>query len=102
MRKGKIDVTKIDRSAIFEGRKGKYIDIIIWENKDGRDQYGNDGSIQQDIGKERRQAGEKGPYIGSWKDTEQSETYQPRQQSAPRQPARGSYDVSESDDTIPF
>lgn len=101
MRVGKIDVSKIDKSAIFEGKQGKYIDVVIWDNKDGRDRFGWDGSIQQDIGKERRNAGEKGPYIGNWKDTDRNEaqtTYQPRQQSAPAQHTGGFHD---SDD-IPF
>jgi hypothetical protein len=63
----KINVSKIDKSAIFEGKNGKYCDFVLFENKDGTDQYGNDGFVTQDIGKERRLAGERGPIIGNWK-----------------------------------
>jgi len=63
----KIDVTKIDRTAIHEGKKGKYIDLTLMDNRDGRDEYGNDGFVIHDLGKERRLAGEKGPILGNWK-----------------------------------
>ena len=63
-----IDVTKIDKSAIHVGTKGKYINITLLENRDGEtDKYGNDGFVVQDIGKVRREAGEKGPIIGNWR-----------------------------------
>ena len=63
----KIDVTKIDKTAIHDGKKGKYIDLTLMENRDGRDDYGNDGFVIHDLGKERRLAGEKGPILGNWK-----------------------------------
>jgi hypothetical protein len=63
-----INVTKIDKSAIYEGKNGKYVSLVLFENKEGRDQYGNDGFVTQDIGKDRRLAGERGPIIGNWKE----------------------------------
>jgi hypothetical protein len=60
----KIDVTKLDKSAFFKGTKGVYCDITIIEKPS---EYG-DGFIVQDLGKERRMAGEKGPIIGNWKE----------------------------------
>ena len=74
MRTANVDVTKIDKTAIHVGAKGKYIDLIFFDNKDGKDQYGNDGYVVQGISKERRDAGERGPIIGNWKDTEKRET----------------------------
>jgi hypothetical protein len=67
MQRLKIDVTKIDKSALFAGSKGTYVDITLLDNRDGTDQYGNDGMIVQDIGQQRREAGEKGPILGNWK-----------------------------------
>jgi len=67
MQRLKIDVTKIDKSALYKGAKGTYLDITLLDNRDGTDQYGNDGMIVQDIGKERREAGEKGAILGNWK-----------------------------------
>lgn len=63
----KINVTRIDKSAIFEGKSGKYVDMLLMENKDGTDQYGNEGFVTQGISKERREAGERGQIIGNWR-----------------------------------
>jgi len=43
MHTGKIDVTKIDKTFLFKGKAGTYLDIALIPNKSGRDQYGNDG-----------------------------------------------------------
>lgn len=68
----KIDVTKIDKTAIYVGEKGKYITVTLMDNRDGVDQYGNEGFAVLDIGKDRRLAGEKGPILGNWKTVGQS------------------------------
>ena len=67
MQKLKINVNLIDKAHLFKGAKGTYLDVTLMENKDGADQYGNDGFIVQDIGKEAREAGQKGPIIGNWR-----------------------------------
>jgi len=63
----KIDVTKIDKKALFKGSKGTYLDITLLENREGTDQYGNDFMVVQDIGKEARERGERGPILGNAK-----------------------------------
>jgi len=62
----KLDVTKLDKSAFFKGAKGTYADLTVYIN-DRPYQYDNDASVQQDLGKDRRQRGEKGPYVGNGK-----------------------------------
>lgn len=62
-----INTSKIDKTALYEGKSGKYLNLTLMENRDGPDQYGQDGFIIQDIGKERRERGEKGPIIGNWR-----------------------------------
>jgi hypothetical protein len=102
MRTAKINVTKIDKTALFAGQNGKYLDVVFFENKNGLDQYGNNGFVTQDIGKERRLAGERGPIIGNWKWDDA-----PKEQAPP--PA-GRYENAEAvhaaaregDDDIPF
>lgn len=64
---GKIDVKKIAKEHLFTGTKGTYLDIVIWENKDGPDQYGNTHMICQGVSKAAREAGAKGPIIGNLK-----------------------------------
>ena len=64
MRTVKIDVTKLDKTAFFKGAKGTYADIVLWDKPDD---YGNEGFVTQDIGKERRTKGERGPILGNAK-----------------------------------
>jgi len=62
-----INLSKIDKSKIIEGKKGKYIDLTIWLN-DKPDQFGNDVSIEQ-----RTEKGADKIYIGNGKIYKQSE-----------------------------
>ena len=40
-----IDVKKIDKAALFTGKKGTYLNMTLMENREGIDQYGNEGFI---------------------------------------------------------
>lgn len=62
-----INTSKIDKTALIEGKTGKFLDITLMDNRDGQDKFGNDGFAVQGLGKERREAGERGPIIGNWK-----------------------------------
>jgi hypothetical protein len=81
MIKLKIDVTKIDKSRLFVGAKGTYLDLVVYEN-DRPDEYGNEYSVKQDCTKEDRDAGVKMPYIGNGKNIGQ------KRQQTQAQPAR--------------
>ena len=63
----KLNVSKILKEHLFKGEKGTYLDITLIENKEGTDQYGNDYFVVQDLGKEAREKGEKGPILGNAK-----------------------------------
>lgn len=63
----KLDVTKIDKSRIFEGKKGKYLDLITFIDTEKEDQYGNHGFISQSVSKEEREAGVRTPILGNVK-----------------------------------
>ena len=65
--KVKIDVSKIDKTKLFKGEKGTYLDITLLENKNGIDQYGNSFMVVQDVSKEERLAGVKGAILGNGK-----------------------------------
>ena len=60
----KIDVSKIDKAALYKGAKGTYLDATLFLD-DEAGKYGDNGMISQDLGKERREAGEKGAIIGN-------------------------------------
>ena len=70
--KCKINVSKIDKSKMFVGKQGTYLDITLLENKNGVDEYGNHFMVVQDVSKEDRQAGVKGAILGNAKKLEPS------------------------------
>jgi hypothetical protein len=62
-----INVTKILKQYLHEGKNGKYLNLAIFENRDGPGKYGDTHYVIQDIPKEARDRGEKGPIIGNCK-----------------------------------
>ena len=88
-----IDVTKIDKSAIYEGKKGKYLSLVIWPNRNGEDQWGNIATVKQDMGAERK--GEQTPIIGNAKPLRK------RQDSAPKPQQTMKQQWDEADE-VPF
>ena len=105
----KLDVKKIDKSFLFTGAKGIYCDLTLLENKEGKDQWDNDGFIVQDVGKENREKGIKGPIIGNWKHVGdrqgggQQRQAPPQAQPRPQQkPAQTPAEDYQEEDDIPF
>ena len=63
----KISVDKIDKDRLFRGVKGVYMDATVFIDLDQLDQYGNSGMITQDVKKEEKDQGVKGPILGNCK-----------------------------------
>jgi hypothetical protein len=59
-----IDVTKIDKTRLFPGKKGTYLDAVLIETPNS--EYG-DYMIVESISKEEREAGNKGTILGNGK-----------------------------------
>ena len=95
----KIDVTKIDKSKLFEGRNGaKYLDMTVFVNLVQEDQYGNNGIITQSKKKDNT---EKGTILGNAKVFWSDNSIQPQQrQQKSQQPKFDSNNFN--DDDIPF
>ena len=53
----KIDVTKIDKSKLYKGAKGTYLDATVFVNLSEADQYGNHGMITQSKDKDSTENG---------------------------------------------
>ena len=68
----KIDVSKIDKTKLYNGKKGTYLDATLFLN-DQVDQYGNHGFIVQSVSKEERESGVKGAVLGNVKIFQKSE-----------------------------
>ena len=64
---GSIDLSKIDKSKIVEGKNGaKYYNITILVN-DTKDKFGNDASIITQQSKEERESKAAKTYLGNGK-----------------------------------
>ena len=61
-----IDLTKIPKDKIIEGKKGKYLPITITLNDDV-DQFGNNGPVVVQQSKEEREAKTEKVYLGNVK-----------------------------------
>ena len=61
-----IDLTKIPKDKIYEGKKGKYLPITITVN-DEVDQFGNQGPVVVQQTKEERDAKTEKVYLGNVK-----------------------------------
>lgn len=95
-----INVTRIPRDKIKPGKNGKYVALVLFENKAGPDQYGNDGFVSMDVTKEEREAGQRGVIIGNWRDLSKSK---PSERPAGGQSGGTTGGSSEAeDDDIPF
>lgn len=60
----KVDVTKIPKERIFQGKKGKYADFILIDKPND---FGDDGFVSMSTSKEEREAGVKGEIVGNWR-----------------------------------
>jgi len=93
----KIDVSKIDKSKLFKGEKGNYLDLTAFINVDKQGQYGDNGMVTQNW--KDQQKGE-GPILGNakvfWRDDGgQAQPAQQQQQSQPEPD-------DDMSDSIPF
>lgn len=63
----RIDVSKIDKSRIYVGKKGKYLDLVSFIDTENTSEYGDNGTISQSTSQQERQDGLKLPIIGNAK-----------------------------------
>ena len=66
-----IDVTKIDKSKMFQGKKGTYLDVVLIPTPGSP--YGNDYMAVQGLTKAEREAGQRGEIIGNAKANKREE-----------------------------
>jgi hypothetical protein len=94
----------IKANAIYITEKTASMDVTLMDNRDGPDQYGNDGFATLDLGKDRRLAGERGSILGNWKDLDSGNQRQGRDVPASEAMKKRDNQASEPDDCdeIPF
>lgn len=59
-----IDLSKIDKSKVVQGKKGTYYNITAFINDDV-DQYGNNVAVATGLSKQERESGAKTQYLGN-------------------------------------
>lgn len=59
-----LDLSKIDKSKIIQGKKGTYYNVTVFVN-DQEDQFGNNVAVATGLSKEEREAGAKTQYLGN-------------------------------------
>ena len=100
----KIDVSKIEKARLFNGKKGVYLDATVFIDTAELDQYGNSGMITQDVSKDEKAQNVKGAILGNckvfWNDSAQ-QPQQPQQQQQAQPQAPGN-EFNKFDDDIPF
>ena len=64
----KVDVTKLDKSKFFVGKKGTYANITVAENLDGESEYGDTHYVYESQSKEERDAKTPKTYLGNGKE----------------------------------
>jgi len=62
----RINMDKIDQSRLYQGAKGKYLDLTTFIS-DELDQYENNGFISQSLTAEEREAKTQTPILGNVK-----------------------------------
>ena len=62
-----IKTEKLEKEHIIQGKSGKIVAVVLFENKDGKGQYGDDGLVVQSVSKEARENGVRGPIVGNWR-----------------------------------
>lgn len=98
----KIDVTKIDKARLYEGKKGKYLDAVAFINPDEPGQYGDHGMVKQ----EAKADGQEEIILGNvkvfWRDDKSQpvNSNESRTQSGTDKPERVGF--HNFDDDIPF
>jgi len=88
----------VDLNNVFRGDKGLYCSITLMDNRDGVDQYGNEGFVTVDLGKDRRMAGEKSPILGNYKTIGQ----RPAAQNTAPPPSYTADSLDDDSSDIPF
>lgn len=91
----KIDVKKIDKARLFQGKTGLYLDVVLVPIPQSK--FDDDYMVVQQVSKDERHAGVKGNILGNARIMDAARSPKP---PTPAEPARSA--PSTSDEDIPF
>ena len=84
---GKINLSKIDKTKLFKGEKGMWMDITVWFSEEP-DKYGNNLSIQQSTKKDESKI-----YLG------EAKFYIPKEKPEAKDEWQGKKEIKSMSDT---
>ena len=100
-----INVSKLDKSRFYKGKKGTYAKLTCFVDTEETSQYGDNGTITQELSKEDRDNGVKLPILGNakvfWQDG-QSKNTNNQQMSKPAQQNNQNKGYDYGPDDAPF
>lgn len=96
----KLNLSKLNKEKLKRDERGISCELVLFEKPSQND----DGFVVQGLSKEEREAGEKGPICGNWKELDKKappkEPYKPTiKQPPPPDPQKA---LIPDDDDIPF
>ena len=97
----RIDVTKIDKSRLYKGAKGTYLDLTTFVDTAVADQYENHGFISQSLTKEEREQKVQTPILGNVK-VFYTDSGSPAGSAGQGSTAKEDMTIQELEDDIPF
>jgi Na+-transporting NADH:ubiquinone oxidoreductase subunit NqrA len=99
----KLKTNLIDKNRIHRGKKHNYLDLVLIENRNGRDEYGFDGYIKQKLTAEELDSDPRPelPIIGNWTKIERRPAAD-RPSDTPPRGARPAPRQEMAEDDIPF
>jgi hypothetical protein len=102
----RIDVTKIDKARLYQGKKGKYLDIVLIPTPNAK--FDQTHMIVQSVSKEERDQGIKGNILGNATEIERGFRGQDDPPPAHRQKLAGAQNkepdwaAQDDGDDVPF
>jgi hypothetical protein len=103
----RIDVTQIDKSRLYQGKKGKYLDIVLIPTPNAK--YEQTHMVVQSVSKKERDQGIKGNILGNAKEIERGHRGYNEEPPAHRRQLAGAEARTEPDwaaeqnqDDVPF
>jgi len=97
----RIDVTKIDKSRLYKGAKGTYLDLTTFVDTAVSDQYENNGFVSQTLTKEERESKIQTPILGNVK-VFYTDSGSPAGSAGQGKAAIEDMSIEDLDDDVPF
>lgn len=95
-----IDVTKINKDLLYQGKKGEYLNLVAFPLKSGPKENGDTHTVFHDITQEQRESGVENKILGNLRLPSENDRPGERVQHFPKDD--GVQRDSDGSDSVPF